>query len=66
MHNVVALLNSLGPVITAATPVLVIVVNWLITRRQSRDLKEHGDRNATKISNAMIEATGSHKTLPDA
>ena len=62
MHQ---LLSDLAPIITAATPVLLILVNWYVTSRQSKDLKKHSDENATKTMNAVSEATGTHQTLGD-
>ena len=60
------LLTNLAPIITAATPVLLILVNWYVTRRQSKDLKSHSDVNAASVRATVTEATGIHKTLPDA
>ena len=60
------LLTNLAPIITAATPVLLILANWYVTRRQSKDLKSHSDVNAASVRATVTEATGSHKTMPDA
>ena len=60
------LLTNLAPIITAATPVLLILANWYVTRRQSKDLKSHSDENAAKITSTVTGTTGNHKTLPDA
>ena len=60
------LLTNLAPIITAATPVLLILANWYVTRRQSKDLKSHSDVNAASVRATVTEATGNHKTLPDA
>ena len=65
MKALADLLQNLAPLITAMTPVLLILVNWFVTRRQSVDLKSHSDENAAKIT-STVEATGTHKTLPDA
>ena len=60
------LLTNLAPIITAATPVLLILANWYVTRRQSNDLKKHSDENAAKLTSTVTGTTGNHKTLPDA
>lgn len=64
MNGFIAVLKELGPIITAATPVLLILVSWWTTKRQTKDLKAHSDENMTKIQTTVSE-TGTHKALGD-
>ena len=65
MSSTADVLISLAPIITAATPVVLVVVNWWVTRQQSKDLKAHSDENMAKINAVTAESTGTHKILPD-
>ena len=55
MKELIELVKSLAPLITAATPVLLILVNWYVTHRQTRDLKAHSDENREAIKMSMPE-----------
>lgn len=71
VNALVAVLRELGPVITAATPVLLLLVGWWINKQtrktadtQTRDLKQHGDVNRKEIQEAVTSASGTYKTPP--
>jgi hypothetical protein len=63
--DLVAVLRELGPIITAATPVLLILVNWYVTRRQTRDLKAHSDENRAQIQSTVASSSGTYRKLPE-
>jgi hypothetical protein len=62
MNSLIEFIKALGPFITAATPVLLIVVPWLLNRRQTRVLKEHSDSNKAEI---IRSGTGTFRLLND-
>lgn len=66
----VELITALTPFVTAATPVLLVLVGWWINRQnkktaaaQTTDLKAHSDENREKIASTVATATGTHPTL---
>jgi uncharacterized Tic20 family protein len=65
VKGIIDLINSLGPFITAATPILVPVVMWLITRAQSKDLKAHSDSNREAINNQIAATSGTYKAISE-
>ena len=66
MNSFVAVLKELGPVITAATPVLLILVNWYVTSRQTKNINEHSTATTNEVKSAITSATGTFKALPGA
>jgi hypothetical protein len=52
MNAVVEIIKALTPFITAATPVLLILVNWWVTHNQTKKLQAHSDDNKEQIKAA--------------
>lgn len=66
MNAIIELVKSLGPLITAATPLVLGVLSWYLTSRQTRLLKQHSDDNREQIKGAVTSASGTYKALkPD-
>lgn len=63
MNGFVAILRELGPVITAATPVLLIIVNWWVTKRQTQQINQHSTDTTDSVISAVVSASGSYKAL---
>lgn len=69
MKGLIDLLNALGPLFQAITPLMLglgayLIPYWL--KKQTGDLKAHSDENREQIKDAVISTTGTHKLLsPD-
>jgi hypothetical protein len=67
MNAVVEIIKALTPFITAATPVLLILVNWWVTHNQTKKLQAHSDDNKEQIKAAVVSSgTTTQKILSDA
>lgn len=64
VDGLVAILRELGPVITAATPVLVIVVNWWVTKKQTKIINDHSSATTEDVKQTIAASTGQYKALP--
>lgn len=72
MKYIVELITALTPFVTAATPVLLVLVGWWINRQnkktaaaQTTDLKAHSDENREQIKSSVTSASGTFKTLAE-
>ena len=70
--DIVAVLKELGPVITAATPVLLVVVTWWTKRANDKAIKDqttvindHSTATTNAVRNDLASATGTHRVLPE-
>ena len=70
MNVVVEFVKALGPLITAATPVLLILVGWWtnnhtkkVMAAQTKELTAHSDENRDKIQGTVTSASGTYKKL---
>jgi hypothetical protein len=70
MNGVVEFIKALGPVITAATPVLLILVGWWtnnhtkkVMAAQTKELTDHSDSNREQVKGAIASSTGTFKQL---
>lgn len=59
----VEIIKALGPFIQAATPLILGVLAWLLTARQTRKLMSHSDANRDKITAQVASSTGTFKQL---
>ena len=72
MNGFVEFVKALGPVITAATPVLLILVGWWtnnhtkkVMASQTKELTAHSDSNREAIKSAVVDASGTYRTLKE-
>lgn len=61
MNGFIAVLKELGPIITAATPVLLIIVNYYVTKHQTRKINEHTTTAATASATGNFTALNAEK-----
>ena len=72
INDVIAILRELGPIITAATPVLLVVVTWWTKRANDKAIKDqttvindHSTQTTNAVRNELASATGTHRVLPE-
>ena len=72
INDVIAILRELEPIITAATPVLLVVVTLWTKRANDKAIKDqttvindHSTQTTNAVRNELASATGTHRVLPE-